>query len=77
MPSWTTSHGLAAINIDKNQNALIHLVKGTLNTFADADSNADKAVVYGTVTYGNGKTDVNDEIPTMKVDGKWYIDSNK
>lgn len=42
-----TSSGAAAINIDKNQNALIHLVKGTLNSFEDADSNADKAVVYG------------------------------
>lgn len=42
-----TSHGLAAINVDKNQNAVIHLVDGTVNTFADADSNADKAVVYG------------------------------
>ena len=42
-----TSSGAAAINIDKNQNALIHLVKGTYNSFADADSNADKAVVYG------------------------------
>ncbi len=42
-----TSVGNAAINIDKNQNAVIHLVKGTANTFADADSNADKAVVYG------------------------------
>ena len=43
----------------------------------NVEENGDKAVVYGTVTYGNGKTDVNDEIPTMKVDGKWYIDSNK
>ena len=42
-----TTSGNAAINIDKNQNALIHLVKGTLNTFADADSNVDKAVIYG------------------------------
>ena len=42
-----TSSGNAAINIDKNQNALIHLVKGTSNSFEDADSNVDKAVVYG------------------------------
>ena len=42
-----TSHGTAAINIDKNQNAVLHLVAGTVNTFADADSNVDKAVVYG------------------------------
>ena len=33
-----TASGNAAINIDKNQNAVIHLVKGTFNTFADADS---------------------------------------
>ena len=43
----------------------------------NVEENGDKAVVYGTVTYGNGKTDVNDEIPTVKVDGKWYIDTNK
>jgi len=42
-----TSHGCAALNIDKNQNAIIHLVAGTTNTFADADSNADKATLYG------------------------------
>ena len=42
-----TSHGVAALNIDKNQNAVIHLVEGTNNTFADADSNVDKAVFYG------------------------------
>ena len=42
-----TSVGNASINIDKNQNAVIHLVKGTTNSFADADSNVDKAVVYG------------------------------
>lgn len=42
-----TASGNAAINIDKNQNALIHLVKGTFNTFADADSNVDKSVIYG------------------------------
>ena len=43
----------------------------------NVEENGDKAVVYGTVTYGNGKTDVNDEIPTVKEDGKWYIDINK
>lgn len=42
-----TASGNAAINIDKNQNAVIHLVKGRTNSFADADSNVDKAVVYG------------------------------
>lgn len=42
-----TSVGSAAINIDKNQNAVIHLVEGTTNTLADADSNEDKAVFYG------------------------------
>ena len=42
-----TSHGVAAINIDKNQNAVVHLVAGTYNNFADADSNVDKAVFYG------------------------------
>lgn len=42
-----TSHGVAAINIDKNQNAIVHLVEGTYNSFADADSNVDKAVFYG------------------------------
>lgn len=42
-----TSHGCAAINIDKNQNAVVHLVAGTQNSFADADSNSDKAVFYG------------------------------
>lgn len=41
-----TSSGSAAINIDKNQNALIHIVAETENNLADADSNADKAVVY-------------------------------
>ena len=41
-----TSMGSAAINIDKNQNALIHIVAETENSLADADSNADKAVVY-------------------------------
>ena len=42
-----TASGAAAINIDKNQNALIHLVKGTTSILSDADSNVDKAVVYG------------------------------
>ena len=42
-----TSHGAAAINIDKNQNAVLHLVDGTTNSLADADSNVDKAVLYG------------------------------
>lgn len=41
-----TSMGSAAINIDKNQNSLIHIVAETENSLADADSNADKAVVY-------------------------------
>ena len=42
-----TSSGCASINIDKNQNAILHLVAGTVNTFTDADSNVDKAVIYG------------------------------
>ena len=42
-----TSHGLATINIDKNQNAIVHLVAGTSSNLFDADSNADKAVLYG------------------------------
>lgn len=42
-----TASGCAAINIDKNQNAVIHVVEGTYNGFSDADSNADKATVYG------------------------------
>ena len=42
-----TASGNAAINIDKNQNAVIHLVDGTVNSLTDADSNADKAVLYG------------------------------
>ena len=42
-----TSHGVAAINIDKNQNAVVHLNGGTANYLADADSNVDKAVLYG------------------------------
>lgn len=41
-----TSSGCAAINIDKNQNAVIHMVGGTTNSFADVDSNVDKSVVY-------------------------------
>ncbi len=42
-----TSSGCAAVNIDKNQNAIVHLVAGTYNSFADADSNVDKSVFYG------------------------------
>lgn len=42
-----TASGRAAVNIDKNQNIVMHLVQGSQNSFADADSNADKAVVYG------------------------------
>ncbi len=42
-----TSHGCAALNIDKNQNAVIHLAAGSANRFADADSNIDKATLYG------------------------------
>ena len=42
-----TSVGSSAINIDKNQNAVVHLVAGKDNSFADADSNVDKAVIYG------------------------------
>ncbi|MBP5341726.1 MAG: carbohydrate-binding domain-containing protein [Bacteroidales bacterium] len=56
-----TSHGVAAINIDKNQNAVLHLVSGTENVFADADSNADKAVVYGKgslVVQGSGSMSI-------------------
>ncbi len=56
-----TSVGTAAVNIDKNQNALVHLVHGTNNTFADADSNADKSVFYGkgTLTFqGSGSLDI-------------------
>jgi len=53
--------------------------KGGIKSFSvdKVEENGDKAVVYGTVNYGNGETDVNDEIPTMKVDGKWYIDTDK
>lgn len=56
-----TSHGAAAINIDKNQNAVLHLVAGKENYFADADSNADKAVVYGKgslTVQGSGSMDI-------------------
>ena len=42
-----TTSGCAAINVDKNQNAVLQLVEGTVNSFADADSNVDKSVVYG------------------------------
>ena len=42
-----TTSGCASINIDKNQNAILHLVAGTVNSFTDADSNVDKAVIYG------------------------------
>jgi len=53
--------------------------KGGIKSFSadKVEENGDKAVVFGTVTYGNGETDVNDEIPTVKVDGKWYIDTDK
>ena len=56
-----TASGCAAINVDKNQNVLLHLVKGTINSLADADSNADKAVLYGkgTITVqGQGSLDI-------------------
>lgn len=56
-----TSSGSAAINVDKNQNALIHLVAGKNNTFADADSNSDKAVIYGKgalTLQGSGTLDI-------------------
>ena len=42
-----TSVGAPAINIDKNQNAVVHLVAGTVNSLFDADSNTGKAVLYG------------------------------
>lgn len=56
-----TSSGNAAINIDKNQNAILHLVAGTTNALSDADSNADKAVVYGKgslTVQGSGSLDI-------------------
>ena len=42
-----TSVGQAAIHIDKNQDVLLQLEKGKENRLADADSNADKAVLHG------------------------------
>ena len=56
-----TASGCAAINIDKNQNVLLHLVAGTINAFSDADSNADKAVLYGKgslTVQGSGTLDI-------------------
>ena len=52
---------------------------GGIKSFSvtNIEENGDKAIVYGTVTYGNGEVDNDEEIPTVKVDGKWYIDTNK
>ena len=40
------------------------------------DEDGDKAVVKGEITYGNGEVD-DDEIKTIKVDDKWYVDLDK
>ncbi len=56
-----TSSGVASINIDKNKNAVVHLVAGTTNSLSDADSNADKSVFYGkgSLTFqGSGSLDI-------------------
>lgn len=40
------------------------------------EEDGDKAVVKGEITYGNGEVD-DDEIKTIKVDDKWYVDLDK
>lgn len=53
--------------------------KGGIKSFSvtNVEENGDKAVVHGKVTYGNGEVDEDERIPTMKIDDKWYIDTNK
>ena len=43
----------------------------------DVEQNGDKAIVYGKAVYGNGKVGEDEEIATVKVNGKWYIDLDK
>ena len=40
------------------------------------EEDGDTAVVKGEITYGNGEVD-DDEIKTIKVDDKWYVDLDK
>ncbi len=41
------------------------------------DENEDKAVVHGIITYGDDSVSEDETIATVKMDGKWYIDTNK
>jgi len=40
------------------------------------EEDGDSAVVKGEITYGNGEVN-DDEIKTIKVDDKWYVDLDK
>ena len=52
--------------------------KGGIKSFKinSVEEEGDTAVVKGEITYGNGDVK-EDEIMTKKVDGKWYIDTDK
>lgn len=53
--------------------------KGGIKSFKihSVEEDGDVAIVKGEVTYGNGDVDDNEEIKARKVDGKWYLDTDK
>ena len=52
--------------------------EGGIESFkiTNVEENGDKAVVKGTVKYGNGNEEEKN-ISTVKKDGKWYVDDSK
>lgn len=46
-------------------------------SIGDVEEEGDKAIVHGVVKYGDGTSDEDEKIATVKKDGKWYIDSKK
>ncbi len=63
--------------IEKGGDALEE--RGGIKSFKinSVEEDGDKAVVRGEITYGNGEVDDDEVIETKKVDGKWYIDTDK
>ena len=46
-------------------------------SFGEVEMDGETAIVHGVVKYGDGTTDEDEKIATVKKDGKWYIDSKK
>ena len=53
--------------------------RGGIKSFKinSVEEDGDMAVVKGEVTYGDGEVDDDEIIETKKVDGKWYIGTEK